>query len=434
MIAQPQQKEYSPRKTYDILVVGGGLVGMTAAIACAGAGLCVALVDREDPRLFLTAPFDGRSSAIARGSRQILEGLGLWRYMADKASPIHNIRVSDGRAGPLGSTGWTSGLYLHYDADDLDGSPLGFIVENRVIREALSCRLETLSDLTVFAPAQLATLTRNSYGVQATLTSGLEIKAALVVAADGRNSGLRKSAGIAVDSWDYPQVGIVTTVGHGLPHGGVAHEHFLPSGPFALLPMTCGPLVDCGPDTERSSLVWTERREIAKSVMALDDTDFAAELQRRFGSSLGKLTVAGKRWCYPLSLLHARSYTAERLILVGDAAHAIHPIAGQGFNLGIRDVAVLAEAVVDAARLGLDIGGAQVAADYERWRRFDAVTLVVVTDLLNRLFSNDIAPLRFARDFGLAAVNQLPPVKRFFMRHAMGLVGELPRLTRGEPL
>jgi 2-octaprenyl-6-methoxyphenol hydroxylase len=232
-----------------------------------------------------------------------------------------------------------------------------------------------------------------------------------------------------VTRWDYPQAGIVCTVGHELAHGGVAHEHFLPSGPFALLP-----LVDAPAGTHRSSLVWTERRALVADMLALDDAAFGRELERRFGDSLGRLRPLGRRWSYPLSLQHAERYVDRRLALVGDAAHVIHPIAGQGLNLGLRDVAALAESVVDARRLGLDPGGAEVLAGYQRWRRFDNTVLMVVTDSLNRLFSNDLGPLRLARDLGLAAVDRLPPLKRVFMRHAMGLVGDLPRLIRGEAL
>jgi 2-octaprenyl-6-methoxyphenol hydroxylase len=418
----------------DLLIVGGGLVGLTMGIASAVAGLTVVLVDREPPSSQLAEPYDGRSSAIARGSQQVLEGLGIWPPMADLAQPITDIRVSDGRAGSLGETGWAAALFLHYDSAEVGGVPLGYIVENRVTREALACRAAALPAITRLAPEQLASMERTPAGVTARTASGIEIRARLAVAADGRGSGLRRGAGIGVQTWDYPQSGIVCSVGHELPHEGVAHEHFLPAGPFALLPMIDGPLSAGGPELHRSSLVWTERRDEAEKVMALDDEAFAEELTRRFGDSLGRLEVRGKRWCYPLGLLHAKRYWADRLALIGDAAHAIHPIAGQGLNLGIRDVAALAEILVDAARLGLDIGQRDQLVRYERWRRFDATALVAVTDGLNRLFSNDLAPVRAVRDLGLATVDRLPGVKRLFMRHAMGLIGDLPRLVRGEPL
>ncbi|HEY9550144.1 MAG TPA: FAD-dependent monooxygenase, partial [Kiloniellaceae bacterium] len=233
---------------------------------------------------------------------------------------------------------------------------------------------------------------------------------------------------------DYGQTAIVATVAHALPHGGVAHEHFLPSGPFALLPMTDA-VDDQGAAVHRSSLVWTERRRLASTMLGLDDDSFAQELQRRFGDSLGRLSLwGGRRWSYPVSLLHAERTIDSRLALVGDAAHGIHPIAGQGLNLGLRDVAALAECIVDARRLGLDVGSPTVLERYQRWRRLDTLALIAATDSLNRLFSNDLPPVRLLRDLGLAAVNQMPPLKRFFMRHAMGLVGDLPRLVKGEAL
>jgi 2-octaprenyl-6-methoxyphenol hydroxylase len=260
------------------------------------------------------------------------------------------------------------------------------------------------------------------------LDDGRRVTAPLAVAADGRNSPMRDAAGIRVTEWAYAQTGIVCTVAHEKPHGAVAHEHFLPAGPFAMLPM----VDDNG--VHRSSIVWTERRDLAPAMMALDDAAFAAEIERRFGFSLGRLTPIGGRFAYPLTLVHAERYVDRRLALLGDAAHAIHPIAGQGLNLGLRDVAALAETVVDAHRLGLDIGDALVLERYQGWRRFDNMVLLAVTDGLNRLFSNDIAPLRLVRDLGLAAVDRMPPLKRLFMRHAMGLVGDLPRLMRGERL
>ena len=246
----------------------------------------------------------------------------------------------------------------------------------------------------------------------------------LAIAADGRQSALRELAGIDVVRWSYPQTGIVCAVTHEAPHHGIAHEHFLPSGPFAILPMT----------RNRSSIVWTERNDLAPAILELDDDAFAAELKRRFGDFLGDVRVGPQRWAYPLSVVHARDYVAPRVAAVGDAAHAIHPIAGQGFNLGLRDVAALAEIIVDRLRLGLDPGDTEALMRYQKWRKPDNMMMIAATDTLNRLFSNDVAPVRVARDTGLALVNQLPPLKRVLMRHAMGLVGDLPRLTRGEPL
>ena len=398
----------------ELIVVGGGLAGLTLGIACADAGIEVAVIDREDPATMLSEPFDGRATAIAYGSKQVLEGIGLWPLVAAEAEPILEIRVADG----------DSPLFLHYDHRDLGTAPLGYIVENRALRRAQIERARTLPNLWHLAPVAVERVERSAAAATAFLSDGRELVGELVAACDGKASPLRRAAGIRTIQWAYPQTGIVCTVRHELPHHGVAIEHFLPAGPFAILPMT----------GQRSSIVWTEREALAPEILALDDAGFAAELRRRFGDFLGEVEVVGPRWSYPLALLHAERYTAPRLALVGDAAHFIHPIAGQGHNLGIRDIAALAELVVEGRRLGLDIATPELLRCYERWRRFDNLTLAVVTDGLNRLFSNALPPLRLLRDLGLAAVDKLPPMKRLFMRHAMGTVGDLPRLVRGEPL
>ncbi len=408
----------------EVLIVGGGMVGLTLGLTLAYAGVEVAVVDREDPATVQTAAFDGRSSAIARGSQQALAGAGLWAEMAAAAQPILQIRVSDGRIG-LGA----SSLFLHYDSREVDGGPLGCIVENREIRRALHAAAAHRPCFSLLAPQEVVEVVRDAERVEAQLADGRRVSARLAVAAEGRNSPLRAAAGIRTTAWSYPQTGIVCTVAHELPHRGVAHEHFLPSGPFAMLPMT-----DADDGTHRSSIVWTERGDLAPAMMKLEAGPFAAEIARRFGDSLGRIEPIGGRWSYPLSLMHAARYHDRRLALVGDAAHSIHPIAGQGLNLGLRDVAALAEAIVDARRLGLDVGGAAVLERYARWRRLDNLMLIAMTDGLNRLFSNDLGPLRLARSLGLAAVNRMPGLKRFFMGHAMGLVGDVPRLIRGEAL
>ncbi|NIA71009.1 UbiH/UbiF/VisC/COQ6 family ubiquinone biosynthesis hydroxylase [Pelagibius litoralis] len=423
----------------EVLIAGGGMVGLSLAVALADAGLSVMVVDRLDPSAMREEAFDGRSSAIARGSRQALTVLGLWDGMADAASPILDIRISDGLPGAA-RRGGASPLYLHFSHSDVpdnvpgDGGPLGHIVENTAIRRACLARAAALPGLDLRAPGELVSVTRGAAGVAARLDDGTAVTARLLVAADGRASAQRQAAGIAVTEVGYGQTGIVATVAHEFPHHGVAHEHFLPSGPFALLPMTDAQDGE-GRPVHRSSLVWTERSALVPAMLALDDDGFAGELQRRFGDSLGRLSLwSHRRWSYPLSLLHAERYIDRRFALVGDAAHGIHPIAGQGLNLGLRDVAALAEAVVDARRLGLDIGSATVLQRYQRWRRFDNMALIAATDSLNRLFSTDLPPVRLLRDLGLAAVNRMPPLKRFFMRHAMGLVGDLPRLVKGETL
>jgi len=398
----------------DVLVVGGGMVGLTFAAALAGAGLHIAVIDRERPRDMTSQPFDGRASAIAAASRDVLETIGVWRGMVGDAQPILEIRVSDG----------ASPLFLHYDFREVGGKPLGYIVENRAIRRALIGHAQTLPTLKLFSGREVAALDRGVGAAEAVLDDGARIRAALVIGADGRESEMRKHAGIDISSWNYHQTGIVCTVAHERPHGGVAQEHFLPAGPFAILPMT----------GNRSSIVWTERADLVPRIMALDEAGFGEELRLRFGDFLGALAPEGPRFAYPLSLVHAERYIDHRLALIGDAAHGIHPIAGQGFNLGIRDVAALAEVVVDTMRLGLDPGATSALARYQRWRRFDNMAMLAVTDGLNRLFSNEIAPLRLARDIGLAAVNRAPALKRLFMQHAMGKAGELPRLARGLPL
>jgi 2-octaprenyl-6-methoxyphenol hydroxylase len=398
----------------ELLVAGGGLAGMGLAAACAGAGIATALVDREDPARLVGDSFDGRTSAIALGSQRVLAGIGVWPEIAAEAEPIREIRVADA----------ASRQFLHYDHRLAGDTPLGFIVENRVLRRALLAHLAALPGLVHRAPCTVRGVRQDTASAVAELGDGTTIRAQLVAAADGRSSPLREAAGIRALTWTYPQTGIVCTVRHAEPHRGVAVEHFLPAGPFAILPMT----------GQRSSIVWTERTALAPELLALGDAAFHAELARRFGDHLGALAVVGPRWSYPLSFLHAARYAAPRLALVGEAAHVIHPIAGQGLNLGLRDVAALAELIVDARRLGLDIGASAVLERYESWRRLDAILLAATTDGLNRLFSNDLAPLRVARDLGLATVDRLPPLKRLFMRHAMGTLGDQPRLARGEAL
>ena len=424
----------------ELAVVGGGLNGLTLGIACASAGLEVAVIDREDPATMIGERFDGRTSAIAFGSMRVLDGIGVWRLIADKAEAIRDIRVADNSAP----------LFLHYDHREIGDDPMGWIVENRDLRRALHERARQLPGLQLLAPMKVThwndvslsvgpakagtrkakVLDSRSHGNdgkgfgQLQLADGTVVRAELIAAADGKNSPLREAAGIKSVSWSYPQVGIVATVRHTKPHRGVAVEHFLPAGPFAILPMT----------DNRSSIVWTERAALAPTLLKLDDTAFHAELASRFGDFLGDISVEGPRWSYPLSFLHAETYVASRLVLVGEAAHVIHPIAGQGLNMGIRDIAALAECLIDGRRLGLDLGHATVLARYERWRRFDNVLLAAVTDGLNRLFSNSVPPLKLARDVGLAAIGEVPPLKHFFMRHAMGMVGDLPRLVKGEAL
>ena len=397
----------------DVLVVGGGLVGLSLALALATSGLEVIIVDRESRKRAISDIFDGRVSSVARGSVNMLKRLGVWGSVREDAQPIEEIRVTDSGAP----------FFLHYASHDVGDQPMGYIVENQILRRALHKAVEYDARIIWRSGVEVKTIERGPYGVTAELSDGTNAKALLVAAADGRRSALRSGAGINVVKRSYRQLGIVCTVAHSFPHGAIAHERFLSAGPFAILPMI----------GNRSSLVWTERPEVASTILKLSTSDFLKELAWRFGDFLGKLEVVSPRWHYPLELTLAGQLVARRLALVGDAAHAIHPIAGQGLNLGLRDAAALTEIVVGAKKLGIDFGEPAVLESYGRWRRFDGLAMAAVTDNLNRLFSNDITPLREIRTLGLATINKLPSLKAVFQRHAMGVLGRLPELLRDTP-
>jgi 2-octaprenyl-6-methoxyphenol hydroxylase len=402
-------------ESYDLVIIGGGMTGLALACAAAGAALRVLLIERQPLAATVAPAFDGRVTAVAQASRRLLEAIGVWPELASDAQPIRDIRVGE-RHSPL---------TVHYDHREVGDQPLGHIVENRLLRGALLRRAEQLSTtLCLAAPERIERLDCRDPAARLGLRERGAVSATLVAAAEGRSSPTRAAQGIDVLRWDYDQTGIVATIAHARPHHGLAVERFFPDGPFAILPMT----------GRRSSIVWAAENRLARELIALPDDDFMAEVGERFGEELGALRLAGPRWHYPLSMIQARRYTGCRLVLVGDAAHAIHPIAGQGWNLALRDVAALAELLVDAKRLGLDPGSAAVLARYERWRRFDSLALIAITDGLNRLFGNDLLPLRLARELGLGLVERIGPLKHFFMRHAMGLLGDLPRLMRGEAL
>ena len=415
---------------FDLAIVGAGLSGSVLALAAGRAGLRVALIDRLPLKAMTDPGFDGRTTAIAYTSQRLFAAIGVWGEVAAQAQPILDIRISD-----AGHAGAASPLFLHFDhreatagqdAETAAAAPMGWIVENRFLRGALLRRLADCAPVETIAPAEVVDTERDANRAALTLKDGRRIEARLIASAEGRMGTLREDAGIGARSWSYNQIAIVVVAKHEQPHRGVAQEKFLPGGPFAILPMTDGP------DGEhRSSIVWTEKADIARRLLELDAPRFQAEFARRFGDHLGAVGTIGPRWSFPLGLVHADRYVEQRLVLVGDAAHGIHPIAGQGYNLGVRDIAALVEVLVEAKQLGLDIGGADTLERYALWRRADNFTMVAATDLLNRLFSNDSKPLRLARDIGLATVNRIPPLRRFFVRHAMGMVGDLPKLIQG---
>jgi 2-octaprenyl-6-methoxyphenol hydroxylase len=411
------------RLTAEVCIIGAGPVGGALACRLAAAGISTVVVDRAALPPMEHPAFDGRAYAIAAGSRRLLQEAGVWDALAEVACPIRDIRVSDGRLG-----GAASPLHLHFDhreAGDTAGA-FGEMVEARSLRVALNARMHALAALRVFAPAT-AEVDRRDVGATVQIGGGSSIDCRLVVAAEGRNSPLRRSAGIPVTHLAYDQTGIVCAISHQRPHHNTALEHFLPSGPFAQLPMCASTDALEGGAPNMSAIVWTERTRIAQRMLALDDAGLAKAIGRRLGDGLGALQVVGRRWSYPLGALHAHRYHDTRLALVGDAAHTIHPIAGQGLNLGFRDAMALADLVIEASRRGEDCGAPDLLRCYQRRRRPDNLLMLAATDALDRLFSNDNPLLRLARDVGIAAVHRAPPLKRLFMRRAMGA----PVFSRG---
>jgi len=410
----------------DVIIAGAGLTGATLGLALASAGLTPVLVDPQPFDAQVAPTFDGRASAIAFSSFRQWRALGLRPSLEPHAQRIERILVTDGRGAGASARGAGPG-YLRFDAaeiaDRCDGEPLGYMLENRRSRAGLAEAVGR-AGLTVLAPASVAKVEFGPAAAEVTLADGRRLRAPLVVGAEGRGSVAREAAGIEVMGWTYGQSGVVATVHLEHDHQGVAHEYFLPSGPFAILPLT----------EQRASLVWTEPTRRAEALRGSRDEVFHAHLRRRFGDFLGQVEARGPRFVYPLSLQLASRLTAPRLALVGDAAHAIHPLAGQGLNLGLKDAAALAQVVADAARLGEDIGAEAVLARYARWRRFDNIAVSLACDGFNRLFSNDNPALRLARGAGLGLVNRLGPARRFFMQEAGGALGDLPRLLRGEAL
>lgn len=410
----------------DVIVAGAGMAGATLALALRQHGLTPLLIDPVVFDAQLAPTFDGRASAIAYSAFRQWRALGIGEALAPHAQPIEQILVTDGERPGAASRG-TGLFYLRFDSAEIaatsDGEPLGYLIENRHIRAALAAAVLERG-IRVEAPARVSGLEVTAAGARVALADGRTLSAPLAVGAEGRGSAIRQAAGIGVIGWDYDQAGVVATVRLARGHGGVAHEYFLPSGPFAILPLT----------GDRASLVWTESTARAQALLSARPEVIHAHLQRRFGDHLGEATLDGPLFSYPLSLQLAERFAAPRVALLGDAAHGIHPIAGQGLNLGLKSAAALAEVVVEAQRLGEDIGSLTVLERYARWRRVDTVGLAAATDLFVRLFSNNHPALRLARGIGMAAVNRIGPARRFFMRDAGGALGDLPRLLRGEPI
>ncbi|WFU81453.1 ubiquinone biosynthesis hydroxylase [Bradyrhizobium sp. CIAT3101] len=400
-----------------IVIGGGAFAGLALALALRqGLGPEIPVIV-ADPALATRPSRDPRATAIVAACRRLFEALGAWDDVKAEAQPILDMVVTDSKLEDA-----TRPAFLNFAGDVAPGEPFAHMVENRRLIDALVVRAEAEGiDLRATI---VASYDASADGVDVTLGDGSKIAASLLVAADGAKSKLRERAGIATHGWEYDQSGIVVTVGHERDHDGRAEEHFLPAGPFAILPLA----------GKRSSLVWTERRAEAARIIALGDEEFHGELERRFGLHLGEIKALDKPRAFPLSYFVARSFVAERLALVGDSAHVIHPIAGQGLNMGLKDVAALAEVVVDAARLGMDLGGADVLERYQRWRRFDTMAMGVATNSLNFLFSNQSTLLRTVRDIGLGIVDRTPPLKNLFIRQAAGLTGEIPKLLKGEAL
>jgi len=405
-----------------IVIAGGGIAGLSLALAlkqALGEGFAVVLAD---PALAASPRADNRAYAVAAGARAMLETLGVWESVAATSQPMTEMIVSDSRTKDV-----VRPVFLTFDGEVEPGQPFAHMVENAALVAGLKSACEQIGvDL---RPTGVRRFVAEDDGIEIVFADGERAQAVLLVAADGARSKLREQAGIGWVGWGYGQSGIVATIGHERPHNGRAVEHFLPSGPFAMLP-----LADGGRLGHRSSIVWTERTENVPALLSLDSADLLEEIETRFGLELGEIALESAVSAHPLGFGVARRFVDPRFALLGDAAHLIHPIAGQGLNLGLKDVAALAETIVDAARLGLDPGALDVLEDYEKARRFDTVAMGAVTDGLNRLFSNDATPLRLARDFGLGVVDRLPGLKRFFIREAAGLAGAPPRLLRGEAL
>ncbi len=403
----------------DILIVGGGLNGPALALALAQGGLSVTVIDALPEAVRADAAFDGRAYALALASQRLLAAIGIWPQVAAEAQPILGVRASDGRVGQ-----GPAPFFLDFANGELEEGPMGFMLEDRHLRRAFLAAMGKEPRITEISGDRVAAQEVGAATVGVTLASGRKLTARLLIGCDGRTSGTALRAGIGRTGWGYGQTALVCAIAHEKPHEGIAQQFFTPAGPLAILPLK----------GNRSAIVWSEREATAAAIQALDDAGYLAALHERVGDYLGKLTLEGKRFTYPLNLTLALSFVADRVALVGDAAHGVHPIAGQGLNLGLRDVAALAEVAIEAHRAGEDIGALDVLERYQRWRRFDSTALALGMDGVNRLFSNDNPLLRAGRDLGLGLVNALPGLRRRFIREAAGLTGELPRLMQGRPV
>ncbi len=404
----------------DVLIVGGGLNGPALALALAQGGLNVTVVDARPAPARAEAGFDGRAYALAIASKRLLSAVGVWQRMADKTQPIQKIVASDGRAGE-----GPAPFFLTFDAAEIEEGPMGFMAEDRHLYAAFLAAMAEEPRIRLISGQTVVAQQVGAGGVTATLANGETLSARVLVGCDGRASGVAQRAGIRRQGWGYGQTALVTAVRHEKDHQGTAHQFFMPSGPLAILPL---------PGGHHSSIVWSEKDGAAQAIQALDDAAYLQVLRPRFGDFLGEIALAGDRFTYPLNLTLAEKFVLPRIALAGDAAHGVHPIAGQGLNLGLRDVGALAQVLVEAARRGEDIGAIDVLERYQTWRRFDSTSLALGMDAVNRLFSNDNPILRLGRDIGLAAVSAMPGLRRGFIRQAAGLKADLPRLLAGLPI
>jgi 2-octaprenyl-6-methoxyphenol hydroxylase len=400
----------------DVIIFGGGMIGLALASALDSSGLSAIVVDPADPEPRGTAAFDGRTSAVSSSSMRMLQTIGVAEMLAEPGCPIRRIAVAEGLEP--GS--------LHFDAED--DEPLGWMHENRHLRNALRARAESGKICWLLWKSHVREVDRGEHGVTVALDDGRKLSAPLLVAADGRNSATREQAGIRVARWKYPHQAIVSVLRHERPHEHVAYEIFYPTGPFALLPM-----VD-DVRGHRSAIVWSVPQEDAAAWLSLDDKAFAAEAQAAMGGFLGEIAMLAPRSSYPLGFHHAAQIAAQRLALAGDAAHAIHPIAGQGLNLGFRDVAALAEVLVEGARIGLDLGDPQLLGRYQRWRALDALSVAFATDSLTRIYGIPGRTASAVRRLGMGLVGRIAPLRNRLMSEARGTSGDLPLLLRGLPI